>query len=106
MFYGFAEVADWRAFQHFDQIREILENRRCNTSPSGREPIGLKLRDVRSAYSMDSFQTGCILAKLEPNPKADHNYQEVRLMRLVGRRSFPHRYREPYYWHRPSPVET
>jgi hypothetical protein len=32
MFYGFAEVADWRAFQHFDQIRERLENRRCNTS--------------------------------------------------------------------------
>ena len=32
MFYGFAEVADWRAFQHFEQIAEILENRRCNTS--------------------------------------------------------------------------
>src|SRR5262249_37759157 len=32
MFYGFAEAADWRAFQHFDQIRETLENRRCNTS--------------------------------------------------------------------------
>jgi len=27
MFYGFSEVADWRAFQHVDQIREILENR-------------------------------------------------------------------------------
>jgi hypothetical protein len=25
MFYGFAEVADWRAFQHFYQIRELLE---------------------------------------------------------------------------------
>jgi hypothetical protein len=24
MFYGLAEVADWRAFQHFAQIREIL----------------------------------------------------------------------------------
>jgi hypothetical protein len=32
MFYGFAEVADWRAFQHFDQILKSLENRRCNTS--------------------------------------------------------------------------
>jgi hypothetical protein len=32
MFYGFAEAAGWRAFQHFDQIREPLENRRCNTS--------------------------------------------------------------------------
>src|SRR5215831_17178646 len=32
MFYGFAEAADWRAFQHFDEIREPLENRKCNTS--------------------------------------------------------------------------
>jgi hypothetical protein len=25
MFYGFAEVAEWRAFQHLDQIREPLK---------------------------------------------------------------------------------
>lgn len=32
MFYGFAEVADWRAFRYFDHIGEYLENRRYNTS--------------------------------------------------------------------------
>src|SRR5262249_41179290 len=32
MFYGVVEGADWRAFQHFDPFREIVENRRCNTS--------------------------------------------------------------------------
>jgi hypothetical protein len=31
MFYGFAEAADWRAFQHFERVRETLETRRCNT---------------------------------------------------------------------------
>jgi len=32
MFYDFAEVAIWRAFQHFDHITKMVENRRCNTS--------------------------------------------------------------------------
>jgi hypothetical protein len=32
VFYGFAEVADWRAFHHFEQALETPENRRCNTS--------------------------------------------------------------------------
>jgi hypothetical protein len=32
MFYVFAEVLDWRAFQHFDPLQEGLKIRRCNTS--------------------------------------------------------------------------
>jgi hypothetical protein len=45
MFYGFAEVADWRAFQHFDQIRELLENRRYTSRFSiGLHESGEKIR--------------------------------------------------------------
>src|SRR5690349_20511370 len=32
MFCGFAEMAACRAFQLFDEIGDILENRKCNTS--------------------------------------------------------------------------
>jgi len=51
MFYGFAEVADWRAFQHFDQIRERLENRRCNTS-SLTDPFPFVNRSVQKPPSI------------------------------------------------------
>jgi len=52
MFYDFAEVADG-AFQRFDQIQEILENRRCNTS----------LWRLRSSKSEMRLESPAILSK-------------------------------------------
>src|SRR5215831_17056760 len=59
MFYGLAELADWRASQHFDQIRDPLENRRCNTSvPS------------YSGSSADGVRSSDALLKLPRSPES------------------------------------